>query len=166
MTPAFLQASLDGGALRAEAELGAAVPPHWPDIRDILELRLAQICGNPDLQPWLLRAIVLREERIMVGHIGFHDAPGAEHLEPWAPGGVEVGFTVFADWRRRGYAREAVSALMKWAHRHHGVHAFVMTIAPGNHASQALAAGLGFTRVGSHLDAVDGVEDILSLHFV
>jgi RimJ/RimL family protein N-acetyltransferase len=37
----------------------------------------------------------------------------------------------------------------------------VLSIRPDNTASQALAAGLGFVRIGSHIDDVDGLEDIL-----
>ena len=50
---------------------------------------------------------------------------------------------------------------MRWAHQVHGVTRFVLSIRPDNTASQALAAGLGFVRIGSHIDEVDGLEDIL-----
>jgi len=161
MTPAFLRASLDGDRLLAEQEIGAILPDDWPDIPEILELRLAQLEVDSSLQPWLLRAMILRESGVMVGHIGFHDAPGAAYLEAWSPGAVEFGFTVFPPHRRQGYAREASNGLMQWAVDEHGVTAFVLTIAPGNAASQTLAASLGFKRAGEHVDEVDGVEDIL-----
>ena len=105
--------------------------------------------------------MVLRERGVMVGHIGFHTAPGAEYLRPYAPGGVEFGFTVFPAFRRQGYAREASRALMSWANQDYGVTRFVLTVGPDNVASQALAAQLGFVRIGSHIDEVDGLEDIL-----
>ena len=101
----------------------------------------------------------------MVGHIGFHDQPGADYLREWSPGGVEYGFTVFSAHRRKGYAREASLALMRWAHDHHRVTEFVTTISPSNVASHALVADLGFVRVGSHVDEIDGVEDVLVLNF-
>ena len=34
-------------------------------------------------------------------------------------------------------------------------------VAPGNTASQNLAAQLGFKRIGSHMDEIDGEEDVL-----
>jgi RimJ/RimL family protein N-acetyltransferase len=98
---------------------------------------------------------------IMVGHIGFHTSPGAAYLELFSPGAVEFGFTVFPPFRRRGYAREASLALMRWARYTHGVRKFVLSISPGNRASQSLAAQLGFVRIDSHLDEVDGLEDVL-----
>ena len=50
---------------------------------------------------------------------------------------------------------------MRWALLAHGVTRFAMTIRPDNHPSQALASQLGFVRIGSHIDEVDGLEDIL-----
>jgi RimJ/RimL family protein N-acetyltransferase len=50
---------------------------------------------------------------------------------------------------------------MRWATESHGVRTFVLSIRPDNIASQALAAKLGFRRIGLHVDDVDGVEDVL-----
>ena len=61
-----------------------------------------------------LRALVLRDRQVMVGYIGFHTAPGAEYLQPYAPGGVEFGFTVYPPFLRQGYAREASIAVMSY----------------------------------------------------
>jgi [ribosomal protein S5]-alanine N-acetyltransferase len=163
MTPQFLRASLDGNVVNASRVIDLALPDTWPDNADVLALRLKQLEANPDLQPWLLRAVALRSHGEMVGHIGFHTAPGAPYLDEWCPGGVEFGFTTFPPHRRQGYAREASKALMRWAFDSCGVRDFVLTISPMNHPSQALAAALGFTRIGEHDDEIDGIEDILSL---
>ena len=160
MTPAFLAASLQGARAQLDVLLGVAVPEDWPDDSQWPRRRLDQLREDPELQPWLLRAIVLRAERRMVGHIGFHGRPGDECLRELAPGGVEFGYTVFASDRRRGYAREACEALMEWAHRSYGVSRFVVSINPANPASLALATQLGFDRIGSHVDEEDGPEDI------
>ncbi len=161
LTPVFLRAMLQHDLAEAERTLGCQLPDGLVDSTDVMALRLEQLEADPSLQSWLLRALVLREGRVMVGHIGFHTAPDAEYLQPYAPGGVEFGFTVYPPFLRQGYAREASKALMHWAHQVHGVTRFVMTIQPDNVASQALAAGLGFVRIGSHIDEVDGLEDIL-----
>jgi RimJ/RimL family protein N-acetyltransferase len=162
MTPPFLRASMDGDLREAERQLQISLPADWPgDAVDAVSLRIQQLEVEPALQPWLLRAMVLRGTRIMIGHIGCHTAPNAEYLRAMAPGAVEFGFTVFPDFRRQGYAREASLALMTWAHQTHGVSRFVLSIRPDNVPSQALAAQLGFHRIGSHIDEVDGLEDIL-----
>jgi ribosomal-protein-alanine N-acetyltransferase len=163
MTPAFLRASMERNHPEAERELRLSLPTDWPgETADVLSLRLRALEEEPALQPWLLRAMAHRATGVMVGHIGFHTAPDAEYLQPYVPGGVEFGFTVFPSFRRQGFAREASVGLMRWARHSQGVRRFAMTIRPDNHPSQALAAQLGFVRIGSHIDEVDGHEDILA----
>jgi RimJ/RimL family protein N-acetyltransferase len=160
MTPAFLTATVEGDRDQAQALLGWSIPPDWFDRVDLARFRLAQLRADPGLQPWLLRAMCLRRERRMIGHIGFHSRPGAEDLQEIAPGGVELGYTVYPDYRRQGYAYEACQALMEWAHANHGVTRFVVSISPKNAPSLGLARKLGFVRVGSHLDERDGLEHV------
>jgi [ribosomal protein S5]-alanine N-acetyltransferase len=162
MTPAFMRASLKHSVLEASQHVQLALPEGWPgEETDVLSLRLKQLEDDPAYQPWSLRAIALRGAGIMVGHIGFHTAPGADYLLPYSPGAVEFGFCVYPYFRRQGYAREASVALMGWARKVHNVRSFVLSIRPNNIASQALAAQLGFVRIASHIDEVDGLEDIL-----
>jgi ribosomal-protein-alanine N-acetyltransferase len=162
MTPAFLHTSLAGDACRAEELLSASLPMEWPgDYVNTLSKRLGQLEIDRSLQPWLLRAMVLRGSGVAVGHIGFHTAPGPEDLRQFSADAVEFGYTVYPTYRRQGYAREAAVALMRWATESHDVQNFVLSIRPDNIASQALSAKLGFRRIGSHVDDVDGVEDVL-----
>lgn len=164
MTPDFLRASLAGDIRRAEQILNLSLPEGWPEAPSFLSLRLRQLEENPSRQPWLVRAIGLRSSGAMIGHIGFHAAPGADEiLEAVSPGAAEFGYTVLPAFRRQGYAEEASRALMRWASESHGVTKFVVSISPDNHASQALAAKLGFVRIGSQIDEVDGLEEILQL---
>jgi [ribosomal protein S5]-alanine N-acetyltransferase len=157
MTPAFLSASG-----RADGLLGLTVADAWRDEQALARRRLIDLRDDPRYAPWSLRAIGLRATDQMVGHIGFHTRPGPAYLAAIAPSGVELGYTVYPPFRRRGYAREAIVALIAWA-RAQGVPRFVVSVAPGNAASQALAASLGFVRVAGHMDEIDGYEDILLL---
>lgn len=159
MTPAFLEASLAGDSAAASRLLGLAVPPPWFEARDLIQLRLEQLRADPSLQPWLLRAIVQRDTGAMVGHIGFHAAPGAPYLAELAPGGAELGYSVFESFRRQGIATEACAALMDWAAAR-GVRRFVLSISPNNQPSQRIATHFGFRKVGAHVDDEDGPEDI------
>ena len=159
MTADFLAASLARDTARAESLLGLAVPAVWYTEMGLMRHRVSQLEKDPALLPWLVRAIGLRAIGTMVGHIGFHTAPGAAYLKDRAPGGVEFGYTVFEPYRRQGLAREAAEALIRWAHASHGVDHFVLSISPYNGPSQRLAAGLGFTKVGSHVDEDDGLEE-------
>ena len=165
MTPAFLQASLDSDRYAAARHLGVYLPLNRSENTDLLSLRLQQLHTDPTLQPWLLRAMCHREKSEMVGYIGFHTSPGAEYLDNWLPGAVEFGFSVFPTHRRQGYAKEAAQAVMQWAYKMHAVTKFVLTIAPDNTPSQSLAAQLGFNRIGSQEDEVDGTEDVFALQY-
>ena len=164
MTPDFLRASLAGDLRQAEQIIGLLLPASWPEHRSAAERRLKQLEKDPSLQPWLTRAMALRSRGAMIGNIGFHDAPGADEIvEAISAGAVEFGYGVEPEFRRQGYAEEASRALMNWASTSHGVTNFIVSISPDNLASQALAAKLGFVRIGSHIDEVDGPEDILEL---
>ena len=157
---ALYEASLRGDATALALALGCVVPGEWYDYRGLMSMRLTQLCADPSLEPWLLRAIVLRSERTVVGRIGFHTSPNPGYLRDIAPGAVEFGYAVFPPWRRNGYAREACIALMRWAETEHQVRRFILSISPTNVASLGIAHQLGFIRIGEQLDDEDGIEDI------
>jgi [ribosomal protein S5]-alanine N-acetyltransferase len=165
MTPDFLRACLQEDLGRASSLLQVLLPPDWPgEYGRTLKLRLGQLEADPGLQPWLTRVMRLRETGVMVGLIGFHGRPGLVYPCPVAADAAELGFSVFPEHRRKGYAREAAVMLMRWASMQQGVTDFVLTIRPDNVASQALARGLGFVRRGFHIDDIDGEEDVLERH--
>ena len=159
MTPAFFAAALRGDQAQAAHLLGVPLPAEWWPVSHYTLDRLEQARRNPALQPWLERAIVLRSAQTMVGFIAFHMAAEPEPLRPLGPGGVEFGYTVFAPFRRQGYATEASQALMTWAQQQ-GVTRFVLSISPQNQPSLRIAAHFGFVKIGSQIDEEDGLEDI------
>lgn len=161
LSAAFLEVSLAGDLSEAERLLGLPVPSDWLEARSTMRRRLSQLREDPSLEPWLLRAVVERTSGGMVGHAGFHTAPGPEYLEPYAPGGLEIGYTIYPEHRRQGYAREACGALMEWAAREAGVRLFVLSISPQNEPSLRIASYYGFRKVSQHIDDEDGPEEIL-----
>lgn len=163
LTPEFLLRSRDGDQAVAEELLALSIPDDWYVRRSLMRLRLKQLMSEPAYQPWSLRAIGLREERTMIGHIGFHTQPGPAYLQHISSTGVEYGYRVYEPFQRQGYATEACRAMMQWAHSEHDVTEFVVTINPENVPSCRLTTGLGFQRVGSHIDEEDGLEDIYKL---
>lgn len=160
MSPAFLRASLRGEVAGAAELLGVRVAPEWLESTELMRIRLSQLEAEPALQLWLLRALVRREDWVMVGHLGFHTAPDPEYLRSLAPGGVEIGYTVYPAYQRQGYATEACSALMEWAQREHGLERFVLSISPTNEPSLRIARRFGFRKIGEQMDEVDGLEEI------
>ncbi|HMJ93065.1 MAG TPA: GNAT family protein [Allosphingosinicella sp.] len=62
---------------------------------------------------------------------------------------VELGYRILPAHRRRGYAKEALAALIAHLIEAHGIHRFVGVAASGNAASIAVLRSLGFRREGS-----------------
>jgi RimJ/RimL family protein N-acetyltransferase len=158
LSPEFFAASLEGRLTDAESMINAGLPSWWPDehARAVMDRRRRQIEATPSDAPWLLRAMVRREDRIVVGYINFHGPPDAQ-------GRAELGYTVFEEHRRQGYATEAVLAMMAWATTEHGVRRFLLSISPQNVPSLGLAAKLGFEQVGKQMDLEDGLEYVFEL---
>jgi RimJ/RimL family protein N-acetyltransferase len=163
MTPAFMEAILEGRYQDAGQLLGIALPDDEPDpaLKRFLSHRIGQIRRDPSVQQWLARAIVLREAgRVMVGNVGFHGEPGVN-----APGlarALEIGYGILPQHRGQGYATEAVGALLQWA-RTQGIDHFVASVAPDNEPSLAIIHKLGFVRTGEHWDEEDGLEHVFEL---
>jgi len=124
---------------------------------------LRMLESDPSFAPWGPRAMVLADENFAIGHIGFHTSPNRPYLESYFGQGVEMGYTVFADYRRHGYASEAITALAGWANAEHDVENIVISVCVANAPSLALAKKLGFTKVGEHQDEIDGLEIVLSV---
>jgi RimJ/RimL family protein N-acetyltransferase len=155
---AVLDALLGGDRAPATELLGAAPPEWWAEeSRHVFELRRDQLQSDPAELQWLLRAMVTRAEpATVVGQIGFHEPPDER-------GFVEVGYAVFSEFRRRGYAEEACRALYAWAAGQPRVNGVRASVAPDNGPSLALAAKFGFVQTGTQIDEIDGLELVFEL---
>jgi [ribosomal protein S5]-alanine N-acetyltransferase len=96
--------------------------------------------------------MVTTAERRMVGRIGFHGPPQA--------GVAEIGYAVEPEERRRGYATEAIQAMMAWAFSTGDVVAIRAAASPHNSVSLRLLQTFGFEKSGSQWDDRDGHEDV------
>jgi GNAT superfamily N-acetyltransferase len=163
MGAAVLRKLRDGDIRGADALVGASGFDRLDDGPRWIGLRLSQIESNPALETRLMRAIVLRDANVIAGHIGFHAEPDAPYLIEIGLRGLEIGYTVHEPYRRQGIATEAVRAMIEWAQTVHGVDSFVASISPANTPSLRLVRRLGFQKVSSHVDDVDGPEDIYVL---
>jgi RimJ/RimL family protein N-acetyltransferase len=163
LPPAALAALVAGDRAEASRQAGCDLGDFPDEERAIAEMRLADLGADPTYLPWSLRAMALKPRLGFVGHFNFHAKPGADYLKELAPGAVEMGYFVAPAWRRRGLAEEAALGMMDWAARSHGVSRFVVSISPENAPSVTMAHKLGFSRIGGHIDDIDGYEDILAL---
>lgn len=158
MTEQWLSLCIQRDIAEAQQLGGFTIPDEWLIETKFMQHKIDQCRNCPEYIPWCTRAIVLNET--MIGRIGFHEPPDSPHLRAHGPNTIEFGYSIFEAHRRQGYATEAVRALMLWATRAAGIEQFVLSIGPGNTASQAIARRLGFTKVGEQIDDVDGLEEV------
>lgn len=90
---------------------------------------------------WAQVGVELREEGIMIGDLGVHFLEGARDQ-------VELGFTIAPASQRRGYAREAMMALLGHLFEDCRKHRIILRMDASNRAAIALATALGFRKEG------------------
>jgi RimJ/RimL family protein N-acetyltransferase len=84
-------------------------------------------------------ALVRREDGRAVGGMGFHGVPDED-------GRVEIGYDLAEGARGRGYATEALNALVEWALARDDVSMVFASVEADNAPSQRVVARAGFTR--------------------
>ncbi len=154
-----LTALMAGDAELLVARTGArfsrpAVPP--PLLGEDLPYFLQRIQANPDELGWWVWLILLREGGEAVGAAGMAGPPDAE-------GTVVLGYAVYPHLEGRGYATEALGALVRWVTTHPGVRLLRATIPPDHTASIRVAEKIGLTPAGQADDPKAGPVVIYEL---
>jgi ribosomal-protein-alanine N-acetyltransferase len=130
---------------RGEAErlLGVQLPTDWPDaeLAEFLPLYADDLRENPDALGYGVWLLVEQTSRTIVGSSGFRGRPNAE-------GELEVGYGVHPNYRNRGYATEAVQALLAWGLAQSGVTRIAAHCDPSNTASLRVARKGGMREAG------------------
>lgn len=142
--------------------IGTQLTEDWFEDSWVADLRLKQWKADPGYAPWSIRAICLRSSGTVIGHMNAHAVPELHTQDGESGSLVEIGYTIFAPWRRQGYAYEMVCGYAQFASTR-GLRWLRLSIAPGNEASLALARKLGVRMIGSQIDEIDGPEDIYLL---
>lgn len=156
LPPAALRALIDSDLDAASAAAGQRLSEFIRDEKWLWEIRSEQIARDPASAEWIARAAVAEPAEVVVGHGGFHGPPDADGM-------VEVGYSVDPAYRRRGYARAMLAALIERARSEPGVRVVRASISPENAGSLATIAGFGFTEVGEQWDDQDGLELVFEL---
>jgi [ribosomal protein S5]-alanine N-acetyltransferase len=153
-----MSALLGDDLVRAGEEAGVPLTDYFLTDRAkwVWRYRIDQLVADPGCAPWLTRAVVSEPDGAVVGYAGFRGPPDEAGM-------VEIGYSVAPAYRRRGYARAMLSALMRQAAAEPGVRTIRVTISPDNVASLATIAGFGFLPVGEQWDEQDGLEHIFEV---
>lgn len=151
-TPELLRAE-GGDRARFAALLGARVPAAWPPELyddDARLWTLARVEEAPETGGWWMYYLVRDEgapdERVAVGIAGYKGPPQDD-------GTAEVGYGVLDAFRRRGYATEAVHALVERAFADARVTRVIAETMPELAPSIGVLEKSGFTCIG------DGSEE-------
>ena len=153
LSPAVLSALVEGDLAAASEAAGIALSQYLVDESWLWEIRLEQIGADPQSADWIARAAVAEPDGVVVGHGGFHGPPDPD-------GVVEVAYSVDPQFRRRGYAKAMLQALLERVDADPAVTAVRASIRPDNVGSKATIAGFGFRKIGEQWDPVDGLEDV------
>lgn len=105
-------------------------------------LRLLRYAGLWKLLGYGFWAIEEKAGGHMVGDIGYMDVKRG--LKPTLDGMPEVGWALASDAQGRGYASEALAAVLAWGDAHFGAHRAACIIEPANAPSIRLANKAGF----------------------
>jgi len=148
-----LAALADGDAERANRDAPVLLSP-WlvgEECRALWRRRAAQVAADPASARWVTGVVWDPDHRLAVGRAGFHGPPDGAGM-------VEVGYATDPGYRRRGYARAALRALLDRAAVEPGVRTVRASVGPHNLASRDLVLAHGFVEVGEQEDEVDGLE--------
>jgi RimJ/RimL family protein N-acetyltransferase len=153
-----LRALAAGDLATANLHAPITLPPDFVESGSIAvwQRRSRQLEDDPTSAGWITRAIFDPERSVTVGRAGFHGPPDQAGM-------VEVGYSVDPAYRRQGYARAALVAMLDRACRDPAVHTVRATIAPDNVASRQLVSQYGFVEVGEQWDEEDGLETIFEV---
>lgn len=150
-TPELIEKDIKSRELLGEA-LGVSVPKTWPP--DLYGSRAMQFAlmqlGDKSERGWSFWYLMTNDDPAqLVGICGFKGRPDAS-------GTVEIGYSILADYQRRGFASEAVAALVGWAFSQHNVKEVCAETLP--HLVQSIGVlkknGFEFTGPGSEAGVI------------
>ncbi len=138
-TPRLLVVALpvEVAGMVAAGDLSALSPAAgWPHADTADAMRMYATSGSDDVPGvWV---VALRDTEQVIGDCGWYGPPGAG-------GEVEIGYGMSPAFRGRGYATEAVRALLGWVTAYPGVRRVVASTEVTNTPSRRLLERLRFT---------------------
>jgi ribosomal-protein-alanine N-acetyltransferase len=111
-------------------------------LRPSLQFWISRLTAEPDAAGWVAWYFVRDESGVPPAVIG----NGCFKVKPSADGIVEVGYSLFPQFRHRGYATETVGAPIDWAFAQETVRTVIAETLAELDASIAVLRRPGFTQ--------------------
>ncbi len=148
-----LRALAEGDIAAADAASPVPISAYLagPQCRGLWRMRSAQVDEDPASAAWITGIVWDDRRHLAVGAAGYHGPPDATGM-------VEIGYRIDPDYRRRGYARAALEALLARAAEEPDVRRVRASIRPDNVPSYRLVSQYGFAKVDEQWDDEDGLE--------
>lgn len=121
-----------------------------------LAWRVPQVKQDPSTNKWFVRFIVESNSKEIVGSTSFHGVPDSEGM-------IEIGLGIEPPHQGKGYAKEALLGMWRWAGTFPEVKTLRYTVSPENLPSIAVINYFGFPYVGQQMDEIDGPENIYEI---
>lgn len=126
------------------------------DFQGPLHWRVPQVKADASCNKWFVRLIVLKSSREVIGSTSFHGVPDENGM-------IEIGIGIESEFHNRGFAKEALMGMWKWALDQPGVKSFRYTVSPDNAPSIKVIEDFGFPFTGVQIDEEDGPENIYEI---
>lgn len=159
LRPLVIQDAVDFFEYRSKPEANRFqgwIPEKLQDTKDFIQYRISSTLNIPDT--WTQLAIIHRESQDLIGDIGIYFMPDKQNE-------VKLGYTLSADHQGKGYATEALAALINYLQSDLGKNRFIALIAPENIPSIHLVKRLGFIQIDieneTELQVEEYPEDLL-----
>lgn len=108
---------------------------------------LKQLAEDPAILYWGPWLAMLKADNKVIGDLGFKGAPDNK-------GAVEIGYGLLEEYRGKGYATEAVAALVDWAWKQNGIHKVKAETLVDNQESIRVLEKLGMRKVAESEEMV------------
>ena len=108
---------------------------------------LKQLAEDPAVIYWGPWLAILKAGNSIIGDLGFKGAPDDK-------GAVEIGYGLLEEYRGKGYATEAVEALVDWAWKQDGIHKIKAETLVDNQESISVLEKIGMKKVAESEEMV------------
>ena len=164
----FQTTRLEGHSLSLDdyEKFALEVEPVWPGFSNPdqhlitgpnpLPHRIPRVRKNPAFAQIGLILGVSKQERAIVGSVGFHDFPDERGM-------IEVGYGIVEPLQNQGYGKELLHGAWRYIALRDDVKVLRYTVSPNNPKSVYIINSLGFELVGEQMDEEDGLELIYEL---